>query len=242
MEWRPSHEILLKKWVQCCSLRHLMHDRTGSIYEWGHYIIGPVTVACSSIAAVAQFANIGTGDCGWSSFNITIVIFVLLSSVLSGLQTFFRFDSISTQHRCTASKYEILKRDMEEQLSLDVVNRISPLEFIKTCKTELNTLSELNLPIPSCVVNRYIKEVEDSIHSVFPSSLPLTAIPAIAPTVVEVGPIQVHSAPHTSLPIKKEQDEVGGDYQDEFIQRLQEDIQKRRTSIEKYQLDRFQQP
>jgi hypothetical protein len=221
--WTVSHEALLRKWADYCRLRSIMHQRTSSVYEWGHYVIGPLTIASSSVAAITQFANVGTNSCdsngSWNSFDIAVIVFVLLSSVFSGLQTFFRFDKTSTQHRSACTKYELLQHDIEEQLSLNESDRTPVIEFIRSSKAELNALSALNLSIPTYVINHYMRDVDAVLNTTTATAVPPCNTGTRAITEVKAT--------------------IEDDYQDEYAEAIRSKLQQRQEKIIEYQLNRL---
>lgn len=250
--WTSSMDGLVRKWADYCRIRSIMHERTGALYEKGHYIVGPLTVISSSIAAITQFANIGNQSCSdgqneWNSFAIAVVVFVLLSSVFSGLQTFFRFDKTSTQHRTASAKYGALQRDLEEQLSLQIRDRDLSQELIRTTKKELNTLSSLNLTIPAFVANKYVRDVDAVLATVAPPSQQPSApnTDVIIPVSTATPPTELLKQKDTlnlesQKGLKTEKDVVEEeDYQDEFAEAIREQLHDRQTKIEAYQLNRL---
>ncbi len=243
--WTPAHVALVQKWCEYSRIRAIMHHRTGSLYEWGHYTIGPLTVMVSSVSAITQFANLGstnpnTTNCTansdtWSSFAVAVVVLTVLSSLLSGLQTFFRFDKTSTQHRTTANKYECLQHDLEQQLALDACDRVSPLEFIQSTKQQLNDLSASNLSIPTFLLNQYLRDVDhvlDATPVVESRRLRIVVTPATQ------GPDEA-TLPHATDPEEDEKD-LSSDYQDEFADAVRRQLRQRQDKIEAYQLNRLE--
>lgn len=245
--WTPAHVALVQKWCDYSRIRAIMHQRTGSLYEWGHYTIGPLAVVVGSVSAITQFANLGstesdTTNCTATtdpSFAVAVVVLTVLSSVLSGLQTFFRFDKTSTQHRTTANKYECLQHDLEQQLALDASDRTPPLEFIQSTKQQLNDLSASNLSIPTCLLNRYLRDVDhvlDATPAMEPRRLRIVVTPATR------GPDEV-PPPHALDPVEPEAEEekdLSSDYQDEFADAVRKQLRQRQDKIEAYQLSRLE--
>lgn len=226
MSWNSRHEAIVAKWAEYSAIRATMHHRTASWYERAHYVIGPLTVVVSSVSLITQFANISattaqqnnsssgggggsTGDNSLTSMTIAVIVLTILGSILSGLQTFFRFDKTSTQHRSAAAKYESLQRDIEEHLTLDPQDRLPANEFLKTAKNTLNSLSALNLGIPSVVLNRYVNEL--------PPVVPKADEPQVV--VAEVP--------------------ADDDFQDEYAEEIRRQLQQRQLQVETFQLSRL---
>jgi hypothetical protein len=189
--WTSSQEQLVQKWRDYAKIRSAMHQRTCNVYETGHYILGPLVVILSSVSAVTQFSQLNQST---EATSVSSAVLSVLASILSGLQTFFRFDKTANQHRVVSIKYEALERDMEEQLSTPMESRENSLNYIGRVKKELNALLSSNLSIPQWVVDRYTNDVQSFIVSSQPpqphlvppvSTQPLPPIPALSHTEQE---------------------------------------------------------
>jgi len=203
-----------------------MHQRTASWYDVGHYTLGPLAVIVTSISAITQFSE-SKNDCdGWNNQAIAAAILTVMGSVIAGFITFFRFDRTSTQHRSTAAKYEAVQRDIEEVLSFDAQNREDPVTFISRQKKELNALVALNLSIPSCIINRYVKDVDAMLNGISRGDLP------------SERPLEQQRT-LTIAPPQKEEEKKEDDYQDEFAEAIRQRLAERQEKVEIYQLNRL---
>jgi hypothetical protein len=240
MTWTVSQEKLVLRWKDYARIRAIMHQRTASLYDTGHYILGPLAVIITSISAATQFSQLGNCEDGAS---IAVIVLTILGSVLTGLQTFFRFDKTSTQHRNAGTKYETLQHDIEETMAFEAAEREPPNSFIDRVKKELNSLMSNNLAIPMCIVDRYVKDVEmvmdRSILEVptHPhSSVPLSHMHTgeeekqVVPQLPVVVPEPV---PDTSLTSED-------DYQDAFAEAIRHRLSEQQGKFEAYQLNRLQ--
>jgi hypothetical protein len=246
MTWTVSQEKLVLRWKEYARIRAVMHQRTASLYDTGHYTIGPLAVIITSISAATQFSQLGNCEDGAS---IAVIILTILGSVLSGLQTFFRFDKTSTQHRNAGTKYETLQHDIEETMAFEAQEREPPNSFIDRVKKELNSLMSNNLAIPMCIVDRYVKDVEFVMdHSVL-------AVPKDTLHPHSSFPMGVLHTDHTSEEEKQVVPEVAvpitaavpdtsltseDDYQDAFAEAIRHRLSEQQGKFEAYQLNRLQ--
>lgn len=230
MSWTVSQEKLVLRWKDYARIRAIMHQRTASLYDTGHYIIGPLAVIITSISAATQFSQLGNCEDGAS---IAVIILTIVGSILSGLQTFFRFDKTSTQHRNAATKYETLQHDIEETLAFDVTEREPANSFIDRIKKELNGLMSNNLAIPMCIVDRYVNDVEQVVDR------SLLEMPKEPPSShLRLGS-QIPAASEP-VPVPDTSSTSEDDYQDAFAEAIRHRLSEQQGKFEAYQLNRLQ--
>jgi len=244
-----------------------MHTKTGAMYDIFHYIIGPATVISSSVAVVSQFANVGTSNCTdgetvWTPFNVVVIVFAVLSSIFSGLQTFFRFDKISTQHKTVATKYECLQRDIEEQLSYSATNNVNVAALRHSveqqrgnpCNADSPRVApqrafasgprrerEEAYPIPMVDFIANTKR-ELATLAALNLSIPMCIVNRYVDQVKELS--STLESVLTPLPSQHDKcisdhDEKGDDFQDEYTEAIRRRLEQQRSAEEMYQLNRL---
>lgn len=206
---------ILEKWHAYSQIRANIHSQTASYYELCHYILGPCTIIIGGVSSLGQFINISDDpDSNWA---ITIAVFTVLSTIGSSLQTFFRWDKLSTKHQQLSIKYEHLNRNMEEYI-FQFHQRPSEEQarILKKCKQDLNALSSEPLNIPYFIHRKISKNTFQ--HDYTPS------LRNIIPTPITDEP------PHIQA-IQDEQHDVHDLLCDKIISRL--------NANEKYQIQRL---
>lgn len=117
-------------------------------------------VVLSSISGITEFINVAT-SCSNPHLNNTMtaisIIAVACVAVLSLVQNSYKFEKVATQHQIAASRYENLKRDIDEALvaAASSSSESSSLGVImRRAKKELKGLSPVYLTIPEHILAR----------------------------------------------------------------------------------------
>lgn len=225
--WSDGQEQLLDKWKDYARIRSIMHLRAAGVYETAYYAIGIGAIVSSSVAALTQVTQVNDPD---GRLLITVVVFTVLASIFSSLQTFFRFDKSSTEHRSASSKYDIIVHNIQETTSFARDARQDPTTFIAAVKTDMNSLIELNLSIPSWLTAEYISDVQKFLDNTNLPKIPVSGTAISGAVAVQIKELQQED--------RKEQHE-DLDLQDDFARAMYNKLRLHNNQIEHYQLNRL---
>lgn len=111
-----DQKTLVAQWLNGLSLLHREHFTAAKACEQKNIYLGIPVIVLSTIVGSAVFASIQST----STTNIKIVVGALsiTAAILSGLQTFLKFSERAQRHKITATKYGVLRRELEQSIAL----------------------------------------------------------------------------------------------------------------------------
>lgn len=133
-------KILLEGWLKGIRLFHIAHSKAATHNARMHRALGVPVVIVTTTVGTTVFASMG------KSPHIALVVFTsafsLIASVLSGLQTFLNYSRQSERHKLAATKYGMLRRELEEMLCNARKDHVLPQTFLKNFRTRWDQVDQ----------------------------------------------------------------------------------------------------
>lgn len=139
------------------------HYLAGRRYERFHRYIGVPTSIFMAIVGTAIFANISDKQATLSVELQLLVGFIsVLSSILSGLQTFLGFSELSEKHRIAGARYANLKQQLE---LLECYQGADMLEHLGQIESSWAKLREESPNLPQTVWQKIRNQLSYQEHA-----------------------------------------------------------------------------
>lgn len=107
----------LNDWHRRLCVLHNAHTRCATLYVRRNLVLGVPVVGLSTIVGTSIFATLASPQQPiW--IRVIVALLSITAAVLASLQTFLRSSELSHEHKATAVKYGILRREVEKLLSL----------------------------------------------------------------------------------------------------------------------------
>jgi hypothetical protein len=140
-----------------CHGHYLCADRSGSTHMW----FGVPVIVTTTVVGTSLFATLSQ-----SGVNVVVGmaagLISLLASILSSLQTFFRFAEKAEQHKAAAAGFENLRTQLELFLlrypQITEANRGTALETLEKILQGFADLSRQAPPIPDRIYDAAKRE------------------------------------------------------------------------------------
>ena len=152
MIWNESIEIMLAKWCDEAKCFEWMHIQTYSYFEKRARVIG---ISSAVLTALSGFANVILGSStlnngfqlSWVFGGLSIVV-----SIIGILQDKLAYSRLSTEHRQFSNQWSIIRRKIEEELSIPPESRRECVTFLKYIRQDINQVSvDGNTQLPQSV-------------------------------------------------------------------------------------------
>lgn len=139
--WNESVETMLAKWCDEAKCFEWMHTQT---YLW--YDIRARVFALSSavLTALSGFVNVIIGSqTTESGFQLSWIFggLSILVSIIGILQDKLAYSKLSSEHRQFAIQWSIIRRKIEEELSIPPESRRDCASFLKYIRQDINQVS-----------------------------------------------------------------------------------------------------
>lgn len=147
--WSPSIEVMLAKWCDEAKCFEWMHTQTFSLYNSR---ARHIAVSSAVLTALSGFTNVIIGNQTTSTgFQLSWVFggLSILVSIIGILQDKLAYNKLASEHRQYATQWSIIRRKIEEELSLPPASRRDCASFLKYIRQDINQVSvEGNSQIP----------------------------------------------------------------------------------------------
>jgi hypothetical protein len=140
LEWGPTIDILLARWCDEAKAHEWMHTEAASTFgNRAHQMM----IALNVLTATAGLSNVVAGGSVWGGFQSSW-LFGSLSiavSILTMLQDKLNYTKYATEHRLWAQQWSLIRRRIEEELTIPLPMRKSCYIFLKTIRNSINHVS-----------------------------------------------------------------------------------------------------
>ena len=136
-------------WAMTIRLHHIAHHRCAAHNAKLHRWMGITVILLTSIVGSTVFATLGKSP----SPEVVIVTgsLSILAAIMSGLQTFLNYSSLAEQHKLSAAKYGMLRREVEQFLSDPDESREILREFTEGFRARWSQVEQESPTIPQSI-------------------------------------------------------------------------------------------
>ena len=162
--WTKEQEELLAEWADIASCYNWMHLRGEQLAANKNIMITVPVIILSTLSGSANFilSSLATSSTHQTYGQIIIGCVSIFTGVLTTLGNFFRYAQNSEANRGAAISWGKLHRNISVELALHPEERIDSIQFVKTCRLELDRLIEQSPNIPPSVIKEFDEEFKDS--------------------------------------------------------------------------------
>jgi hypothetical protein len=143
-----AREELLRNWQERVHVLENAHYKACNAFGRRSLYLGVPATILSTIAGTAVFATMAEQVDVWIRFVIGAIS--VLVAVLTGLQTFLRFDERSAKHRAAGVEFGILRRELELSWASQRDNGTSD-EALRQLKEKIDALYKEAPEIPQSI-------------------------------------------------------------------------------------------
>ena len=139
-------KTLVTQWLNGLALLHRGHFTAAKACEQKNIYLGVPVIVLSTIVGSAVFASIQSTST--TSAKIVVGALSITAAIFSGLQTFLKFSERAERHKITATKYGILRRELEQSIAL-ASDQIPEKAFLDSLRTRWDSLDEESPTLPT---------------------------------------------------------------------------------------------
>lgn len=168
LAWSESVEIMLAKWCDEAKCFEWMHSRVYAFYDRRAKVIG---ISSAILNALSGFANVVIGGQNMNGFQMSWIFggLSILVSIVGILQDKLGYSRLATEHRTYCTQWSIIRRKIEEALSIPPESRKDCVTFLKYLRQDINQVSiDGNAQIPTWAT----QACYDQFHTVKDFDLP----------------------------------------------------------------------
>jgi hypothetical protein len=158
--WSKEQERLMAEWSDIAVCYRWLHDNSNKIY---HVKTLGISLPVIFLSTISGFSNIGVQAIleseeakKYASFAIAAIS--LIAGLLTTVGDRLRYAQLEESHRGAAISWGKFQRLIAVELSLNPIDRMDSLDFLKICRTELDRLIEQSPPIPKESITLFEKK------------------------------------------------------------------------------------
>jgi hypothetical protein len=162
--WTKEQEQLLAEWADISSCYNWMHIKAEKLSANKNIMITVPVIILSTLSGSANFILSSAGNSAHTQTYGQIIIgcVSIFTGVLTTLGNFFRYAQNSEANRGASISWGKLHRNISIELALHPEERINSVQFIKTCRMELDRLIEQSPQLPDSIIREFEKEFHDT--------------------------------------------------------------------------------
>jgi hypothetical protein len=141
--WTPAVLRLLQDWATRAAASASAHNLIAGRLARYNVLLGVPVVVCSTFVGTSLFATLQHQ--GSVQFKIWVGMISVAAAVLASLQTFLRFAERAEKHRVAAARWEALRREIAEMISLHPAypeSRGDPKNYLDSLRERMDRLSD----------------------------------------------------------------------------------------------------
>ncbi len=163
-----SEQDLVLAWIRRARESQLAHYAMADKLSKREHWLGVPVIAITAIVGTTVFASIAAEAISPIA-KIAVGMFSVLATLLSSLQTFFKFSERAEKHRAAGARFSSVRRKLEVVYAQQSAE--NERNYIATLREELDRLAEESLNVPSKV----FLEVQKNIY--YPAGTTANEIP-----------------------------------------------------------------
>jgi hypothetical protein len=171
--WCEKQEKLLTSWAERAAGYRWLHNHARLHYKKQNDYLSYPSIVIASITGVGGFAVLnpsGNEDLDPSTRTKIMIVqyFFAFLNVIGGILTsiskFSQSLSLSEAHSAMCVQYSKYYRNIDMELSLDVVDRTCVVEFVKKCREEYDRLLDEAPDIPAISIQAFNIEFPERVN------------------------------------------------------------------------------
>ncbi len=140
-----DEDTLITQWLNGLSRLHRGHFAAAKACELNNVCLGVPVIVLTTIVGSAVFSSVQSDTS--TSTKIIVGVLSITAAVLSGLQTFLKFSERAARHKVTATKYGILRRELEQAIALTGGRKLEK-SFMDSLRARWDSLDEESPTVP----------------------------------------------------------------------------------------------
>lgn len=234
--WNQTHETLLKRWDDICTVRTVMHTKAARYYEVWYYGMSSGSIIFMGFTAITAFSQ--SNSCNSSDPWILVAgMCAIMGGILSGIKDFVGFNTLATSHRDSMAEWHSTRMMLQEVASFEpeARNEEYPVRtYFKKMRERIQTLQKAAPNIPDHILARYIGEVD---YVLRPQEQRLVFhAPELNKSVVMTVTSDEKEADEQP---ETDQTHALTDFEDDVNTRVREKLAAKQKTAEQYQLHRL---
>jgi len=168
--WCDKQEKLLVRWAEKAAGYRWLHNHARLFYKKRHDYLSYPSIIIASITGVGGFAVLnpsGNDDVDSDTkTKIMIVQYVfaflnVLGGILTSTSKFSQSSKLSEANSIMCVQYSKFYRNIDMELSLDVLHRVDVVEFMQKARLEYDRLLDEAPDIPAISIQAFLNEFPD---------------------------------------------------------------------------------
>lgn len=155
--WSKEHERLMTDWSDISLCYRWIHDHAEKFYHSKSLWINLPVIILSTLGGTANFGIQSLFDSEstkkYASFGIGGIS--LLAGLLTTVGNYLRYAQLEEGHRGASMSWGKFQRFIAIEVSLNPIERMDALDFLKVCRVELDRLIEQSPPIPESSIEAF---------------------------------------------------------------------------------------
>jgi hypothetical protein len=165
--WCEKQEKLLTRWAEKAAGYRWLHNHARLYYNKQHDYLSYPSIIIASITGVGGFAVLNpSGNEGVSEDTKTKIMIIqyffaflnVLGGILTSISKFSQSANLGEAHSAMCVQYSKFYRNIDMELSLDVLHRMDVLEFMQKARMEYDRLLDDAPDIPAISIQAFNNE------------------------------------------------------------------------------------
>lgn len=154
MQWNSQLEKVISDEGEKCLSYSWLHDRSQKKYNFLDTSINVPVVVLSTLAGASSIGSDSLFQ-GFSQASVIIGIVSIFVGILQTLNSYFGWGKRTEGHRISGIQFSKMYNFIKIELSLPREQRLTPEEFLKLIKEQLERLREVSPQIPDDIIKEY---------------------------------------------------------------------------------------
>jgi hypothetical protein len=141
---------LFKEEAEKCDSMSVLHHNSYVKYDRLSIYINLPVIICSAVIGFLSAV-----DLGFSKQNIMLGVLSICVSLLKALESYFSWTVRATSHHHISLNYKKISRLIQIQLSLEIIDRISPKDLLSIITNDIQNIMESEPLIPTEIIEDF---------------------------------------------------------------------------------------
>lgn len=149
----------LDQWLNGIRISHISHHHAASHNTKMHKAFGIPVVIVTTAVGTTVFSSVGQHE---QNVALTIVtgLLSIAAAILSTLQTFLGYSANAERHKISASKYGMLRRELELFIEDQDVSKEAFKDFTQSFRMRWDAVDQESLPIPERIHEKSLAQIK----------------------------------------------------------------------------------
>jgi len=150
--WTKDLEKVTEDWCDIAMCYRWLHNSADSIYTSLNNAMTIPVIILSTLTGTANFglqSFVGDNQEHQKYASAAVGAVSILTGIIATLNNFLRYAQLQESHRVASISWGKFQRLIAIELALHPDDRVDSLEFLNTCRSEIDRLIEQSPPIPN---------------------------------------------------------------------------------------------